>query len=121
MKYKPKTLNNIEFFATLVFIGFLILLPIYLYQGYTIEREIEILKSNYIFFIYMSIFASTLSYYFWNYGIDHIGASKTGQFIHLMPVFGTILAYIFLGERLLLYHIFGAVLVAIGIYLSLFL
>jgi len=120
IKFKPKQLDSIELFSTLVLIGFLILLPIYLYQGYTIQREIEILKSNYLVFIYISVFASCLSYYFWNYGIDNLGANKTGQFFHLMPLFGTILAYMFLGERLMFYHFIGAVCIAFGIYMSLF-
>ncbi|MGK0255496.1 MAG: drug/metabolite transporter (DMT)-like permease [Arcobacteraceae bacterium] len=120
IKFRPKELNNFEFFATLVFLGFLILLPIYLYQGYTLKHEIMILESNYLVFMYTSIFASCLSYYFWHYGIDNIGAAKTGQFIHLMPVFGTILAYTFLNETLEYYHIVGAILIALGIYISLF-
>jgi len=120
IKFKPKALNNFELFATVVFLGFIILLPIYLYQGYSLQHEIDILKSNYLSFLYTSVFASCLSYYFWHYGIDHIGASKTGQFTHLMPLFGTTLAYIFLDEQLMFYHLIGALLIAFGIYLSLF-
>lgn len=120
IKFKPKTLNNFELFAILVFLGFIILLPIYLYQGYSFQHELVILKSNYLSFIYTSVFASCLSYYFWHYGIDHIGAAKTSQFVHLMPVFGTTLAYIFLNERLMSYHLIGAIFIALGIYLSLF-
>lgn len=120
VKFRPKELNNYEFFATIVLLGFIILLPFYLYQGYTVERELYLLKSNYLIFLYISIFASCLSYYFWHFGIDHIGASKTGQFVHLMPLFGTILAYVFLEETLLYYHISGAFAIALGIYLSLF-
>ena len=120
IKFKPKALNNFELFATLVFLGFILLLPVYLYQGYTLQQELNILKSNYLSFIYISVFASCLSYYFWHYGIDHIGASKTAQFVHLMPIFGTTLAYLFLGERLMYYHFVGAILIALGIYLSLF-
>jgi len=120
IKFKPKELNNFELFAILVFLGFIILLPIYLYQGYSLEKEINLLISNYLAFTYISVFASCLSYYFWHYGIDHIGASKTGQFVHLMPLFGTSLAYIFLNERLMVYHLIGAILIAFGIYLSLF-
>jgi drug/metabolite transporter (DMT)-like permease len=62
-----------------------------------------------------------LSFLFWNKGILEIGANKTGQFTHLMPLFGTILAYLFLGETLELYHFFGMILIFSGIYLSLFL
>ena len=38
-----------------------------------------------------------------------------------MPIFGAILAYIFLGEVLEFNHLLGATFIAIGIYLSIFL
>ncbi len=120
MRFKPKELNDIEFFAVIVLIGFIALVPLYLSQGYTVQKEIALLKSNYYIFIYVSVFASTLSFYFWHYGIDKIGATKTGQFTHLMPIFGSFLAYVFLDEVLQIYHIIGMILIFIGIYLSLF-
>lgn len=120
MRFKPKEFNDVEFFAVIVFFGFIALLPVYFYQGYTVAHELELLKSNYFVFIYVSVFASTLSFYFWHDGIDKIGASKTGQFTHLMPLFGAFLAYVFLGEVLQIYHILGMILIFIGIYLSLF-
>ncbi len=120
MKFKPKEFSDVEFFAVIVFFGFIALLPIYFYQGYELSHEIELLSANYLVFIYVSVFASTLSFYFWHYGIDKIGASKTGQFTHLMPLFGAFLAYIFLGEVLEIYHILGMIFIFIGIYLSSF-
>ena len=120
IKFKPKDLNNFEFFATIVFLGFCMILPFYFMQGYTLQGEIEIFQANYLVFLYISVFTSCLSYYFWHYAIDTIGASKTGQFIHLMPVFGISLAYIFLDEKLMFHDLLGVVLIAIGIYSSLF-
>ena len=73
-----------------------------------------------MFFLYVSIFASISSYYLWHYGIDKIGASKTAQFTHIMPISGIILASIYLDETLEIYHLIGAILIAFGIYLSLF-
>ncbi len=121
IKLKPKELNHIELFLTIIYVGFILLLPWYFYQGYTIEREISILKENWHFFLYVSFFASLLSFYFWHTGIDTIGAEKTGQFTHLMPIFGSMLAFVFLGERLESFHFVGAIFIALGIYLSLFL
>lgn len=122
VKLKPKELTHIELFITVVYVGTIIfLIPWYLFQGYSLDREISILKNNWHFFLYVSIFPSLLSYYFWHTGIDEIGAEKTGQFTHLMPIFGSILAFIFLGERLEFYHFMGAIFIATGIYLSLFL
>lgn len=120
VKFKPKELNDFEFFATTVFLGFLALIPLYLFQGYEFQSQVTLVKNNLFIFLYLSIFASCLSYYFWNYGVDKIGASKTGQFAHLMPIFGSFLAYIFLDEMLQFFHIVGAVLIFFGIYLSLF-
>lgn len=120
VKFKPKDLNDLEFFATIVTIGLILLTPIYLVQGYEFQEQIKIVKNNFFIFIYVSVFASVLSYYFWHYGIKEIGANKTSQFTHLMPLFGSFLAYIFLGETLELYHIIGMFLIATGIYLSIF-
>ncbi|MEA3512112.1 MAG: DMT family transporter [Campylobacterota bacterium] len=118
VRFKPEELNDFEFLSTIVFIGFIILAPIYLYQGYSLSYEINLIKENYLVFIYVSFFTSILSYYFWHQGIKIIGASKTGQFAHLMPLFGAFLAYIFLDESLKFYHIIGMILIALGIYLS---
>lgn len=121
VKFKPKILSHIELFLIIVYLGFIYLLPWYFLQGYNFTHEISVLKENWYFFLYVSLFASILSFYFWHIGIDTISAEKTGQFTHLMPIFGSILAFIFLGEKLELYHIFGALLIGSGIYLSLFL
>jgi drug/metabolite transporter (DMT)-like permease len=59
-----------------------------------------------------------LSYIFWNSGVVKVGANRAGIFIHLMPVFSVVLAMLFLGERLHLFHFFGIALIFIGIVLT---
>ena len=121
LKYKPRGYKNFELFIANMYLGFFFFLPFYLLGGYTLEQEIQQVKNNWHFFLYVSLFASISSYILWSYSIEHIGASKTGQFTHLMPLFGSILAFIFLGEVLEGYHIIGALFIAFGIYLSIFL
>jgi drug/metabolite transporter (DMT)-like permease len=120
VKFKPKNLSDFEFFTTIVYIGLFWLFLAYTFFGYSIKEDLHLVIKFYPAFLYVSLFTSVLSYYFWHQGIHHIGANKTGQFTHLMPFFGAILAYIFLGERLYMYHIIGAFLIGSGIYLSLF-
>ena len=120
VKFRPSSLSNFEFFIAIVFMGVLMLLPFYMYQNYTVERELAILTTYYGFIIYVVFFTSILSYYLWHKGIAQIGADRTGQFTHLMPLFGSFLAYVFLGERLEFYHLGGVILIGLGIYLSLF-
>lgn len=120
VKFRPLTLSSFEFFITTVALGVLMLLPFYLAQGYSLQREVSVLREYYWAVAYVVIFTSILSYYLWHKGIAHIGAGKTGQFTHLMPIFGSVLAYFFLGERLEWFHLGGAVFIGVGIYLCLF-
>jgi drug/metabolite transporter (DMT)-like permease len=59
-----------------------------------------------------------LAYIFWNRGVEEVGANVAGLFVHLMPVFGVVLAWIFLGERLAGYHLVGIGLILAGIYIT---
>ncbi|KFL34005.1 MULTISPECIES: DMT family transporter [unclassified Sulfurospirillum] len=119
VKFRPQSLSSMEFFITTVSLGVPMLLPFYVAQGYSFEREMAIITQYTWVIAYVVIFTSIVSYYLWHKGIAYIGASKTGQFTHLMPLFGSFLAYIFLGERLEWYHLGGVVLIFGGIYLCL--
>jgi drug/metabolite transporter (DMT)-like permease len=120
LKFKPKELNAFEFLTVTTIIGVGILYAIFLYQGYSFSLEFtnnsEVLYS----LIYIVIFPSLLSFYFWNISTPQVGANKAGQFAHIMPISGAILAYIFLDEVLYFYHFVGLVLIFLGIYLSIF-
>ena len=120
LKYKPKDLTSFEFLAITTFIGVVILYIVFILLGYNLE--FSFLQNNEILYslVYIVIFPSILSFYFWNRATIEIGANKAGQSAHLMPIFGAILAYIFLDEVLQVYHIIGMILIAIGIYLTMF-
>ena len=69
-------------------------------------------------FVYVGIFPSVLAYFCLNRGIELIGANRAAPFIHLMPVFGSILAIVFLGERPQPFHAIGYALVLAGVALA---
>ena len=48
----------------------------------------------------VALFSSVLAYLFWNRGVAEVGANVAGLFVHLMPAFGIVLAWLFLGERM---------------------
>lgn len=66
--------------------------------------------------LYVGIFPSLLSYFFFNRSVELIGAARAGIFMNLPPVFGVGLAIILLGEQFELFHLYGATLVALGIF-----
>jgi drug/metabolite transporter (DMT)-like permease len=64
---------------------------------------------------FLWVFPSTIGYLFLNRGVELIGANRAAPFIHLVPVFGSVIAVAFLGERFELYHAIGYALVFAGI------
>ncbi len=66
-------------------------------------------------FAFICLFPSLLGYLFLNRGIELIGANRAAPFIHLVPVFGSVMAIVLLGERFELFHAIGYALVFAGI------
>jgi drug/metabolite transporter (DMT)-like permease len=65
--------------------------------------------------LYSGICSSVLGYICWNRGVAVIGPSRAGATQYLMPVFGALMATIFLGEELAWFHFAGMVLIFAGI------
>ncbi len=109
--------HPLAFVAVTIGIGVLMILPFYLWELSTGAR-IRGGASSYAAMAYTAVLPSLVAYLFFNRGIELIGAARAGQSAHLMPVFGAVLALVFLGERLHLYHAAGALLIAGGLVLA---
>ncbi|MGH6680446.1 MAG: DMT family transporter [Bradyrhizobium sp.] len=67
---------------------------------------------------YAVTFPSMLGYLFFNRGIALIGPNRAAPFLHLVPVFGSVMAIFLLGERLRLFHLVGYALVLAGVVIA---
>ena len=65
--------------------------------------------------LYTSLFTSVAAYMAWNAGVARLGAQRAGAFLHLVPLFGAILAVFLLGEPPRLYHAAGLALIVAGV------
>jgi drug/metabolite transporter (DMT)-like permease len=65
--------------------------------------------------LYVAVFPSVLAYLFFNRGVELVGPNRAAPFFHLMPMFGSVLAILFLGETPHLYHAVGYALVLGGV------
>ena len=68
--------------------------------------------------IYTGLFTSVVGYLAWNAGVARLGAPRAGVFLHLVPLFGALLAVVLLGEPPHLYHALGLVLIVAGVTLA---
>ncbi len=64
---------------------------------------------------YVGVLASVVAYVAWNQGVAELGPVRSGPFLHLLPVFATVLAALLLGEGLRAYHAVGIGLVLLGV------
>lgn len=67
---------------------------------------------------YTAIFPSVLSQVFYIRGVELIGANRAGLFMNMVPIYGTLLSVLVIGEAFHLYHAMAIVLVLGGIWLA---
>ncbi|WP_287605095.1 DMT family transporter [Thiothrix sp.] len=113
----PQGLRGMPILGFSITLGALAILPLYLYESVTFQT-MPVTAVSVASIAYVAVFPSLLSYMFWNHATQKLGVNRTGQFSHLMPVFGILLATLLLGERLQLYHALGMLLVAAGLVLT---
>jgi drug/metabolite transporter (DMT)-like permease len=73
---------------------------------------------NLLSLLYVAVFPSTIAYLCYNRGVHLIGANRAAPFFHVVPVLGSVMAFVFLGERPQLFHLVGFVLVIAGVFVA---
>ena len=99
-------------------IGIFLFLPLFLItDGTTPFTVIPDRKTVFSLFM-LGLFASSLAFIFYTYGIQKLGIIKTNLYTNLIPVFAFIFAFIILNEVVTLQKIAGLLIVLTGIVLS---
>ena len=114
---KKVKLEPFIFLQTIIIIGLLFLLPMYIaevFAGKKITLNFPVLMT----IGYVVFFAGIGAYTFWNAAIKLIGPSRSGVFLHMMPIFSSLMAVFLLGEQFSFHHIVGTLLIISGILLS---
>jgi drug/metabolite transporter (DMT)-like permease len=117
LRWRPADLDPRAFLGFTLLSGWLLLTPLYWLEG-ALGRSMMWNPEVAMTIAYVAIFPSALAYFFWNRGVAAVGANRAGHFVHLMPLFGALLAMVFLDEVLGWQHVAGAGLIAMGILTS---
>lgn len=110
-------IHTMLLFAVCAVVGLVALAPFYAWElasGHAIKMSAPALAA----IVYVGIFPGFLGHIFYNAGVAAVGPNQGSLFIHLMPVFGTLLAAAFLGERPYWFHFAGMALILTGIFLT---
>jgi drug/metabolite transporter (DMT)-like permease len=110
-------LKYLSFMTVIVSVGLIFLFPQFLFEF----NNHQVIKFNIPVILitsYVVFFAGIGSYVLWNKAVVIVGPNKAGIFLHLMPVFSSYMAIFLLNEKLMNFHIIGAITIIGGIYLS---
>ena len=97
--------------------GLVSVFPQFLYElwnGQVIKFDINL----FYLLIFLALFPSIGSYYCWAGAVSIIGANRAGIFLSLIPLFSTIMAIALYNEKFQFFHLIGAILILVGLYLS---
>ena len=117
LRKKKLEISQLSLLQTIISAGLVFLLPAYLIElslGYKASINMPFVLT----LTYVVLFPGLASFIFWIKGISLIGSNRAGIFLHLMPIFSTILAIIIFKENFMIYHLIGAILIITGIILS---
>jgi len=117
LRWRPPDLHPLGLLGANAIVGVVAMLPVYLWslgEGMHITWTAGAIAG----LAYVGVFPSVLGYIFWNNAVARVGPNKAGMFMHLMPVFASLLAIAFLGERLHLFHLAGMAMILGGIWLT---
>jgi len=117
LRKKKLEISQLSLLQTIISAGLIFLLPAYLIElslGYKANIHLPFVLT----LTYVVLFPGLASFIFWIKGISIIGSNRAGIFLHLMPIFSTILAILIFDEKFMIYHLIGAILIITGIILS---
>jgi drug/metabolite transporter (DMT)-like permease len=114
LKRRPAELGGLELVFLTGVAGVVTMLPFYAVEAVLLPAPV-VDAGTLAALAYIAIGPSVLSFICWNRGVAVVGPNVAGLFVHLMPVFGTALAVLFLGERFLPAHGVGIAVILGGV------
>ena len=117
LKKKKHQVSQITLLQVVIICGLFFLIPVYVGEIF-LGSKLELNKPFYLTLIYVVFFPGLFAFFFWIKGISIIGANRAGIFLHLMPIFGAIMAMVIFNEKVMYYHLLGAFFIIAGITLS---
>ena len=117
LRKKTYEISQIALLEIIIICGLVFLIPIYFIE--MSNGNLIILDKPFILTLtYVVLFPGILAFLFWIKGIAIIGANRAGVFLHLMPIFGALMAMMIFKEKFMFYHSLGAIFIIAGITLS---
>ena len=117
LKKKQFTLPLLTLVHIICTFGLISVFPQFLYEfsnGQVINFDTNLVYT----LIFLALFPSIGSYYCWAGAVSIIGANRAGISLSLIPLFSSIMAIVIYDEIFQFFHLIGAILIILGLFLS---
>jgi drug/metabolite transporter (DMT)-like permease len=116
LREQPR-MHWLSFAAVTLAVASLLNLPLFLTE-HLLYRQIIPTREAFLAIAYVSTLPSVVAQVFYIRSVELIGGNRVGVFMHLIPLFGAVLAIVFLDEQPHLYHFAGFALILAGVWLA---
>ena len=117
LSLKRPNIHGLSFVGFTFGCGAACLIPFFIWE--LLSRPLmQLDAANLLTLFYVAVFPSTLAYLCFNRGVQLIGANRAAPFFHVVPVFGTVMSIVFLGEHPQAFHFIGFALVLTGVFVA---
>jgi drug/metabolite transporter (DMT)-like permease len=117
LSLKRPNIHALSFVAFTFGAGAACLIPLFIWELFA-RPLMQIDTANLLTLAYVALFPSTIAYLCFNRGVQLIGANRAAPFFHVVPVFGTVMSIVFLGEHPQAFHFNGFALVLTGVFVA---
>ena len=117
LSLKRPNIHGLSFVAFTFGAGAACLIPLFIWELFA-RPLMQIDTANLLTLAYVALFPSTIAYLCYNRGVQLIGANRAAPFFHVVPVFGTVMSIVFLGENPQAFHLIGFALVLTGVFVA---
>ena len=117
LSLKRPNIHGLSFVAFTFGAGAACLIPLFIWELFA-RPPMQIDTANLLSLAYVALFPSTIAYLCFNRGVQLIGANRAAPFFHVVPVFGTVMSIVFLGENPQPFHLIGFALVLTGVFVA---
>ena len=117
LKKKKFTLPLLTLVHVICTFGLISVFPQFLYEisnGQVIKFDTNLVYT----LTFLALFPSIGSYYCWAGAVSVIGANRAGISLSLIPLFSSIMAILIYNETFQFFHLIGAILIILGLFLS---
>jgi drug/metabolite transporter (DMT)-like permease len=114
----PREFSAVQSLFAIIIFGLVPLLPFYLAES-VMYKPMQFSWHTFLVVMTLALLVSVLGMLMWTRGNQLVGPNRAAVYMNMLPLFGALMAVVFLHETIAVYHLVGGVLIGGGMWLVL--